>query len=73
MLGSRLDLASAMVQVGDVDAAECELGTVFAEAGEHRYSLVARVEQVADQLGQRKERRATILRDTAFSWLSESV
>jgi hypothetical protein len=71
MLGARLDLANALVQCGDIEAAAEQTNIAFAEAAEHRYSLVARVEQVADHLEKRKaSRRTTALLDTTFDWLN---
>lgn len=73
MLGARLDLASALVHCGDIAAAEEQMRAAFAEAAEHRYSLVARVEQVAAQLRRRSaERRAVTALDVATDWLHES-
>jgi len=74
VLGSRLDLASAFVHSGDIDAAGEQLALAFAEAAEHRYSLVARVEQLTHLLERRHaERRATALHDTASDWLGAAT
>lgn len=70
MLGARLDLASALVQCGDIAAAGEQLHLAFSEAAEHRYSLVARVERVAGQLAGRPERVAATLHGTATDWLA---
>lgn len=73
MLGARLDLANALVHSGDIDAADEQMSAAFDEAAEHRYSLVARVEQVASQLRRRpNEHRAATALDTANDWLSSN-
>lgn len=70
MLGARLDLASALVHCGDIDTAGVQLELAFAEAAEHRYSLVARVEHLTNLLERRHaERQAVALHDTAADWL----
>lgn len=70
MLGARLDLAIALVHCGDIEAAGGQLELAFAKAAEHRYSLVARVQQLTRLLERRHtERRAAALHDTASDWL----
>ena len=74
MLGARLDLANALVHCGDIDAAEEQMTAAFAEAAEHRYSLVARVEQVIAQLKRRQhERQAHSVLGTATDWLTSTT
>jgi hypothetical protein len=74
MLGARLDLATALVHGGDIDAAGEQLELAFAEAAEHRYSLVARVEQLTSLMARRhSERRAAGLYDPASDWLAAAT